>query len=222
MRVVGRGMRAPVLDVGLDLRAHWVAQRRRVQHDHGRDLQDERHARARRAVVVDGGAGGERRAVRVEDRAVVHGDVEDAVRLRRVHDRQHAVVRVHREVRERRPGRVVPEADALGAERPRRRTQRRCRARAALGDVRDDASGAGVADEVVRTRGRRRRGGVVPAPAAAVAAAALPLARPLALALVSHRASRRRRAASTDVRRERSESRRQGIFATGHTFSSVN
>ena len=61
-----------------------------------------------------------------------------------VHHRQRPTVGIDGQVWKLRPLRVVPDVYALAAERPRR-----------VGDVRDDATRAGVGDEVVRLGGPR-------------------------------------------------------------------
>ena len=76
-----------------------------------------------------------------------------------VHHRQRPTVGIDGQVWKLRPLRVVPDVYALAAERPRR-----------VGDVRDDATRAGVGDEVVRLGGPR---GGAPVESALLAAAFL-------------------------------------------------
>ena len=73
-----------------------------------------------------------------------------------VHHRQRPTIGIDGQVWKLRPLRVVPDVYALAAERPRR-----------VGDVRDDATRAGVGDEVVRLGGPRGGAPVESAPLAA-------------------------------------------------------
>ena len=89
-----------------------------------------------------------------------------------VHHRQRPTVGIDGQVWKLRPLRVVPDVYALAAERPRR-----------VGDVRDDATRAGVGDEVVRLGGPR---GGAPVESATLAAPAGPFLRLRLVFVPSH------------------------------------